>query len=90
MTHACVSKLTIIVSDNGLLPGRRQVKSNYLNQCLNIVNGALGNKLQTNHSRNLHIFVQDNVFENVVRKLAAILSRPQYVKPELAQCSLHE
>ena len=24
MTHICVSKLTIIASDNGLLPGRRQ------------------------------------------------------------------
>ena len=24
MTHICVSKLTIIVSDNGLSPGRRQ------------------------------------------------------------------
>ena len=24
MTHVCVSKLTIVGSDNGLLPGRRQ------------------------------------------------------------------
>ena len=51
--------------------------SHYLNQCWNIVNW---NKLQWNHNRNSYIFIQENAFENVVRKLAAILSRPQYVK----------
>ena len=36
MTHNCVGKLTIIGSDNGLLPGRRP--SRYLSKCWNIVN----------------------------------------------------
>ena len=35
--------------------------------------------LETYFSQNLHIFIQENAFENVVCKLAAILSRPQYV-----------
>ena len=33
--------------------------------------------------RNSYIFIQENVFENVVRKLAAILSRPGCVKTTL-------
>ena len=36
-------------------------------------------KLQWNLNRNLYIFIKENVFENVVRKLAAISSRPQCV-----------
>ena len=39
VTHTCISKLTIIGSDNGPVP------SHYLNKCLNIVNWTLGNKL---------------------------------------------
>ena len=74
MTHISVSKITIIGSNNGLSP------SHYLNQCWNIVNWALGNKLQWNLNRNLYIFIQENAFENVVWKMAAILSRPQCFK----------
>ena len=51
--------------------------SHYLNQCWNIVNWTLGNKLQWNLNRNLNIFIKENAFENVVWKMAAILSRPQ-------------
>ena len=40
VTHICVGNLNIIGSDNGLSPGRRQ--ANYLNQCCNVVNWALG------------------------------------------------
>ena len=54
--------------------------SHYLKQCWNIVNWTLGNKLQWNFNRNLHIFIQENAFEIVVRNLAAILSRSQCVK----------
>ena len=54
VAHICVSKLTIIASDNGLTPG--------LNQCRNIVNGTLGNKLQWNLHRNSYISIQENVF----------------------------
>ena len=49
-THICVIKLTIIGSDNGLSP------SHYLNQCWNIVNWTLSNKLQWNFNRNSNIF----------------------------------
>ena len=78
VTHICVNKLTIIGSDNDLSPGR-QATSHYLNQCWNIVNWTLGNKLQWYLNRNSYILIQENAFEYVVRKLAAILSRPQCV-----------
>ena len=45
----------------------------------NIVNWTLGNKLQRNLNQNLNIFTEENAFENVVWKMAAILSRPQCV-----------
>ena len=53
--------------------------SNYLNQCRNIVDWILGNKHQWNLTRKLCICIQENAFENVVWKMAAILSRPQCV-----------
>ena len=56
------------------------VPSHYLNQCWNIVNWTPRNKLQWNVNRNSYIFIQENPFENVVWKMAAILSRPQCVK----------
>ena len=79
MTHICVGKLTIISSDNLVA---WTAPSHYLNQCWNIVNLTLGNKLQWNTNRNLYIFIQENAFENVVWKMVAILSRPQCVKNE--------
>ena len=53
--------------------------SDYLNQCWNIVNWTLSNKFQWNLNRNSYIFIQENAFENVVRKMVAILSRLQFV-----------
>ena len=53
--------------------------SHYLNQCWNIVNWALGNKLQWNFNRNSNIFIEENTFENVVCKMLLISSRPQCV-----------
>ena len=53
--------------------------SHYPNQCWNSVNWALRNKLQWNVNRNSYIFIQENPFENVVWKMAAILSWPQCV-----------
>ena len=73
VTHICVSKLTIIGSDNGLL------LSHYLNQCWNVVNSNLRNKLQWNLKRNSCIFIQENAFQNVVCEMASILCRPQCV-----------
>ena len=49
------------------------------NQYWNIVNWTIGNKLQWNINLDLYIFIQDNAFENVVWKMAAILSEPQCV-----------
>ena len=57
--------------------------SHYLNQCCNVINGTLGNKLQWNLYQNSYIFIQENAFENVVWKMAAILSRPQTVNLSL-------
>ena len=76
VTHIRVSKLTIIVSDHGLSLGRRQAII-WTNAGLLSI-GPPG----TNFSEVLIaicIFIQENAFENVARKLAAILSWPQYV-----------
>ena len=53
--------------------------SHYLNQCWNIVNWTLRNKLRWNFNRNSKIFIKENAFENVVCEMASILSRPQCV-----------
>ena len=55
------------------------VPSHYLNQCWNIVNWTLGNKLWWNLNRNWYIFIQENAFETVVCKMVAILTQPQSV-----------
>ena len=54
--------------------------SHYLNQCWNIVNWTLRNKLQWKFNRNSDIFIHENAIESVVCEMAAILSRPEYVK----------
>ena len=54
--------------------------SHYLNQCWHIVNWSPGNKLQWNLNRNVYIFFQVKAFQNVVWKMATILSRPQCVR----------
>ena len=53
--------------------------SHYLKQCWNIVNSNLRNTHQRNLKWNSYIFIEENAFENVVWKMAAILSRPQWV-----------
>ena len=75
VTHICVSKLTIIGSDNGLSPDRRQAII-WTNAGLLLI-GPSG----TNFSEILIeiIFIQENAFESVVCETAAILSRPQCV-----------
>ena len=67
VTHIYVSKLAW------------PTPSHYLNQCWNFDNCTLGNKLQWNLNRNVYIFIQENAFENLVGKMAAILYRPQCV-----------
>ena len=41
-----------------------------------------GNKLQWNFNQNSNIYVQENAFENVVCKMAPILSLPQHVNKQ--------
>ena len=53
--------------------------SHYLNQCWNMVNSHLRNKLQWILKRNSYIFTHENAFENIVCEMAAILYRPQCV-----------
>ena len=50
-----------------------------LNQWWNIVNSNLRNKLQWTLKQHSNIFIQENAFEYVIWKMAAILSRPQCV-----------
>ena len=73
--HIYVGKLTIISSDNGLSPGWRQ----NLNQCWNIVDWILKNKLQWNLNWNSNIFIEENTFENVICEMLSISSRPECV-----------
>ena len=66
VTYICVSKLTIIGSDNGLSPGRRQAII-WTNAGILLIR-----PLGTNFN--------ENASENVVCEIAFILSRPQCVK----------
>ena len=56
------------------------VPSHYLNQCWNIDNWTIGNKLQWNLNRNSYILIKQNAFKDVIRKMVTILSQPQCVK----------
>ena len=77
MTYKFVSKLIITGSDNGLLPGQRQVIV-WTNAGILLI-GPLGNKLKWNPNQDSYIFFKENALENVVWKMAAILSRPHCV-----------
>ena len=56
--------------------------SHYLNQCWDLVNSRLRNKLWWNLNRNSYIFIQENSYENVVWTMAAIMSRPQSINQQ--------
>ena len=59
----------------------RQLSDHHcFDQCWNIVNWNLRNKLQWNLNPNSNIFIQENAFESVVCEKTAIFSRPQCVK----------
>ena len=77
MTHIYVIKLTIVGSDNGLSPGRRQAII-WTSAGILLI-GTLGTNFSEILRRNSYIFIQENSFENVVCEMAAILSRPQWV-----------
>ena len=74
VTHICVSDLTIIGSDNGFSPGRRQAII-WTNAGI-LFNRNLRNKLLWNFNRNSDIFRQENDFQSVVCEIVTILSRP--------------
>ena len=72
VAHICISKLTIIGSDNGLLPGQRQAII-WTNVGILLI-GPLG----TNSSE---ILIEIGIFslKKMYLEMAAILSRPQFV-----------
>ena len=77
VTHICVSKLSIIGSDNGLPPDRHQAVIRTTDGILLI------QTLGTNFCeilREIHTFSVKNAFENVVCEMAAISFRPWWVK----------
>ena len=57
----------------------RPVSSHYLNQYWSIVNWIPGNRIQCNFHQHTTIFIQENAFEYVIWKMAAIMSWPQSV-----------
>ena len=81
VTHICVSKLTIIGSDNGLSPGRRQAII-WTNAGILLI-GPLGTNFSEIFNWNSNIFIEDNTFENVVCEMLLISSRPQCVKVDV-------
>ena len=77
MTHICVSKLTIIGSNNGLSPGRRQAII-WTNAGILLI-GPLGTNFSEILIEKSNIFVEENTFENVFCEMLFISSRPQCV-----------
>ena len=72
-THICVSNLNHHWFRQWL--GAEQATSHYPNPCWNIVNRTHGNIFQWNLNQNTTTFIEENAFENVVRKMLAILFR---------------
>ena len=83
VTHICVSKLTIIGSDNGLSLGRRQAII-WTNAGILLI-GPLGANII-----DIVIGIQTFSFKkctwHVVCEMASILSRPQCVNGDLGNC----
>ena len=76
VTNMYVSKLTIIDSDNGLSPGRRQAII-WTNAGI-----LLTGSLTTNFSEiliKIYTFSSKNIFENIVWNMAAMLPWPYFV-----------
>ena len=73
MTHICIGKLTIIGYNNGLLPCRRQAIIRTNAGILLI--GPLGTNFREILIE-IYTFFHENAFENVIRNMAPILSRP--------------
>ena len=80
VTHICISKLTIIGSDNGLSPGWSQAII-WTNDGILLIG-----PLETNFSQIVfffsNIFIQEKAFENFVCEMVSILSLPQCVNKQ--------
>ena len=81
VTHICVSNLTIIGSDNGLLPGRRQAII-WTNTGILLI-GPLRTNFSEISIEILTFSIKKMRFKVSSAKMAAILSRPQCVKNKL-------
>ena len=81
MTHIWVSKIIIIVSDNGLSPGRR--RSIIWTNAGILLTGPLGTNFSENFNRNSNFLIQENAPENIVCAIASILFRPQCVNHKI-------
>ena len=77
--HMCVSKISIIVSDNGLW-----TQSHYLNQCLNIVNWTPGrlnfreilNEINTVSFKKMHLNMSSAQWRFFPLSLNEVIARP--------------
>ena len=88
VTQICVSELTINGSDKGLSLSRRPAII-WTNAGILWTGPAGTNFSEITCPQNLYIFIQENPFENVVWKMAAILFQPQCVKPSIWSYSYH-
>ena len=71
VTHTCVSILTIIASDNGLLPGWCQAII-WTNTGILVIR-PLWTNFNEISIKNSNIFIHENAFQSVVFVMAAIL-----------------
>ena len=57
------------------MAGHGSVRGHYLNPCLLIVivKRTLGNKSQWNFNENEYVYIQENVYQNAMCKMMAIL-----------------
>ena len=78
VTDICVSKLTIIGEDNGLSPGGHQ-SITWTSAGILFAGPLRTNISETLIEIHIQISMQENASKNVVRKMAAIWSWPQYV-----------
>ena len=76
--YICISKLTIIGSDNGLSPCHRQAIIWTSAGILLIL--TLGTNFSAILSKSSCIFIKENPFGNAICEMAAILFRPQWIK----------
>ena len=83
VTHICIGKLTILGSDNGLLPGWRQAI--IWTNAVFLSTGPLRTYFSEYLSKNTTIFIEENAHESVACEMASILSRPQCVKQKWLQ-----